>query len=298
MNTHQLLLFRYVAEELNLSRASEKLGISQPAISKQLQMLERSLGAPLLNRHAQGVSLTEAGTLLAGYARRMAVLVDDAQRAVDELQGLKRGKLVIGASTTIGIYYLPEKLAYFRKQYPAVEIDLRVANTHEIQQQLTEHRVDVGLTEGFVHWPELHARAFYKDELVAIVPAGHELTRQRAVPLHVFCSQPLLMREVGSGTREVIEQVLARKRVRVQPLMTLGHTEAIKQSVAAGVGVAFVSRLTIQNELLAGRLAVVPILNFSLMRALHIVQASDRQPSAAVRAFLALLPADAERSGS
>ncbi|HEY3382547.1 MAG TPA: LysR substrate-binding domain-containing protein [Vicinamibacterales bacterium] len=299
MNLNHLAIFDAVAREGNVTRAGERLRISQPAVSKQLQLLERAVGAPLVDRLPKGVRLTAAGELLAGYARRLFALADQADRAVAELQGLKRGSLTIGASTSIGVYFLPEILARFRRRYPQVDLHMEVSNTHVIQQYLTEHRVDVAVTEGFVHWPELEARVFLVDELVPIVPAGHPFASARPITLRQFCTEPLLMREQGSGTREVIEEALGRKGVVVRPMMNLGSTEAIKRSVAAGVGVAFVSALTIQQELHDRRLVGLRLRDCRMRRSLHLVQARDRSVSKAVGAFLVLLEAAVKRrSGS
>ncbi len=290
MNLNHLAVFDAVAVEKSISRAGERLLVSQPAVSKQLKLLERALGAKLVDREPKGVRLTAAGEVLSGYARRIFALAEDAEQAMAELQGLRRGRLTVGASTTLGIYYLPELLARYRRLYPQIDLGLEVANTQVIQQYLVEHRVDIAVTEGFVHGPDLVAQVFLEDELVPIVPVGHALTRKKSVTLKEFCAQPLLMREEGSGTREVIEQAFLRRGVAVKPLMTLGNTEAIKRSVAAGVGVAFVSALTIQHELHDGHLAQVKLTDFKLQRAFHVVQARDRGISAAVQAFLALLP--------
>ena len=290
MNLNHLAVFDAVAREKSISRAGERLLVSQPAVSKQLRLLEQALGVRLVDREPKGVRLTTAGELLSGYSRRIFALAEEAEQAMAELQGLRRGRLTVGASTTIGIYYLPELLAKYRRLYPQIDLDMEVGNTLVIQQYLTEHRVDLALTEGFVHGSDLVARVFLVDELVPIVPIGHPITKKRNVTLKQFCAEPLLIREEGSGTREVIEEAFLRHRVTVKPLMTLGNTEAIKRSVAAGVGVAFVSALTIQHELHDGHLAQVKLKDFTLKRSLHLVQARDRGVSAAVQAFLALLP--------
>jgi DNA-binding transcriptional LysR family regulator len=289
MNLNHLAVFDAVAQEKNVTRAGERLLISQPAVSKQLRLLEKSLGAKLVDRESKGVRLTAAGELLAGYSRRLFAVADEAEQALAELHGLRRGRLTVGASTTIANYYLPERLAEYHSLYPQIDLGVEVANTHDIQQALVEHRVDIALTEGFVHWPGLDARVFLVDELVPIAPAGHPVAKKR-VTVEKFCEQSLLIREVGSGTREVIEKALAERGIEVRPLMTLGNTEAIKRSVAAGVGVAFVSILSIQHELQAGRLVLVKLKDFTIRRELHLVRACDRTLSAAAEAFLAVLP--------
>jgi DNA-binding transcriptional LysR family regulator len=289
LNFHHLTVFDAVAQEKSVGKAGRRLRISQPAVSKQLQLLEHALGTKLVDRLPRGVRLTTAGQLLAGYARRVLKLAEEAEHAIADLEGLRAGTLIVGASTTIGTYFLPELLARYRKLHPHVDLSLEVANTHVIQRYLHERRVDVALTEGFVHMPELQAHEFLRDELIAILPPRHSLTRESPVHLKRFCQEPLLMREQGSGTREVIEEALRKNGIEIRPLMTLGSTEAIKRSVAAGVGVSFVSSLTIRQELHDGRLATVPLGGFRLKRALHVVQARDQSASAAVRAFLDLL---------
>ena len=289
MNFNHLAIFDAVARESSVTRAGERLRISQPAVSRQLKLLEEALGATLVDRLPKGVRLTPAGDLLAGYSRRIFAQADEAERAVAELQGLRRGRLTIGASTTIGIYFLPQLLAGFRTRFPRIDLHMEVANTQVIQQALMEHRVDVAVTEGFIHWPELEARVFLVDEIVPIVPPGHPLASARRVGLRRFCAEPLIMREKGSGTREVIEEALGKKGVEVRPLMSLGSTEAIKRSVAAGVGVAFVSALTIEQEVHDGRLVTFRLHDCPLHRSLHVVQARDRSVSKAVAAFLELL---------
>ncbi len=289
MNFHHLTIFDAVAREKSIGRAGRRLRISQPAVSKQLQLLEHTLGTALVDRLPRGVRLTAAGELLAGYTQRIMNLAAEAELALAELRGLRGGRLTVGASTTIGIYFLPELLARYRRLYPRIALNLEVANTDVIQQYLHERRVDIAVTEGFVHLPELQARVFLVDELVPIVPFGHPLSHARSVRLERFCAEPVLMREQGSGTREVIEAALGKKGVEITPLMTLGSTEAIKRSVSAGVGVSFVSSLTIQQELQDHRLATVALKGFRLERSLHVVQARDQSVSAAVRAFLELL---------
>ena len=290
MNLHHLTLFDAVATEKHISKAAGKLRISQPAVSKQLQLLERSLGTPLLDRTPKGVRLTAAGELLAGYARRILALSDEAEHAVAQLRGLKRGRLTIGASTTLGAYFLPEILAQYRTAHPDIDLDLQIANTEDIQRQLLEGKVEIAVTEGFIHHGGLSERKFMGDELVPVAKPGHPLlAKGGGVSLKAFCAEPMLVREQGSGTREVIEDALKKRGITVKPLMTLGSTEAIKHSVAAGVGVAFVSGLSVRQELKDGRLAQVAIHGFKLERALHVVQAKDRVASAAVGAFLGML---------
>jgi DNA-binding transcriptional LysR family regulator len=290
MNFNHLEIFHAVATEKNISKAAKRLLVSQPAVSKQLRTLEQSLKLKLADRSPHGIELTPAGLILEQYCAQIFSIADEAQAALDNLAGLRQGRLSVGASTTIGIYFLPQLLARYRKLHPKIELVLEVANTDVIQQYLAERRVDVALTEGFIHRPNLSARVFHTDLLLPIAANKHPFASQKSVSLEQFVADSLLMREEGSGTREVIEDALLRRNIVPKPLMTLGHTEAIKRAVAAGVGVAFVSALAIQQELANHRFVVVPIKNFILKRSLHLVQLKNRAPSPATRAFLQLLP--------
>lgn len=288
MNLNHLNIFYAVAEEGSISRGAERLYISQPAVSKQLAEFERALGTPLFDRLPKGVRLTEAGRVLQGYARRLFALEAEAERALRELRGLERGRLAIGASTTIGGYLLPPVLARFHTAYPAVEVYLEIGNTETIQRALEEGHLDLGFTEGFVHSDALDAQIFHQDELVFIAAPCYPPLSGEMVPLSLesLCAEPFLVRERGSGTREVTEEALHQRGINLHPAMTLGNTEAIKQAVAEGVGVALVSRLTIDNDVRDGRLVILPAQNFTLHRPLHHLQVRGHHSSPAVQAFL------------
>jgi DNA-binding transcriptional LysR family regulator len=289
MNLNHLAIFQAAAEEGGISRGAARLHISQPAVSKQVRALERSLGVTLFDRVPKGVRLTEAGELLAGYARRLFAVESAAEHALGELRGLERGRLAVGASTTIGVYLLPEVLAAFHRRYPAVDVRLEIGNTDAIQEMLLANQLDVGLTEGFVEMEGLEARVFREDDLVAIAPPGHPLLARAGVTAAELCAEPLIVREAGSGTRAVVERAFAALGLVVRPAMSLGSTEAIKRAVMAGAGVAVVSRLALAVEIESGRLEVVPVDSLPIPRSLHLLRAAHRHQGAATRAFLELL---------
>lgn len=285
MNLNHVALFLAVAEEGSISRGADRLFISQPAVSKQLAELERSLGTRLFDRLPKGVQLTEAGEVLLGYARRLFALEKEAETVLSELQGLARGRLAVGASTTIGGYLLPGILAGFHRRYPSIEVHLEIANTDRIQQLLMEGILDEGLTEGFADSPELEAEVFLEDELVAVAAPNHPLLEEGPVTVERLCREPFLLRERGSGTRAIIEQALKERGIVLEPAMTLGSTEAIKRAVANGVGISIVSGLTLGLEREAGRLTVVELSDLSIRRPFHRLRLRGKQESHAVRAF-------------
>jgi DNA-binding transcriptional LysR family regulator len=290
MNLNHLNIFHAVAEERSISRGAERLHISQPAVSKQLAEFERSMGSTLFDRGPRGVRLTEAGKTLHRYSRRLFTVEREAERALRELRGMERGRLSLGASTSIGAYLLPSVLAVFHRAYPGIEIDLEISNTENVQKALEDGTLDIGFTEGFLHSESLEAQVFHEDELVPIAAPGHRLARVTGpLTIEEICAEPFLVRERGSGTREVIEEALGSRGIILRPAMTLGNTEAIKRVVAEGIGVALVSRLTVQEETGVGRLTLLRTVDFTLPRPLHQVQVRGRHPSAALKAFLVVL---------
>jgi len=289
MNLHHLRAFVAVAAEGNITRAARGLRASQPAVSKQLVELESQLGTPLFDRLARGVRLTQAGELLLRHAQRILAAERAAETEIGELSGLQRGRLSIGASTTIGSYLVPSAYGAFNRAHPGVRLELEIANTAAIQAMVLDDRIDLGLTEGFVSEGQLDVEVIHRDEMVAIVAPGHPLARKRRVSAREFAKQPFISRERGSGTRDVIEAAFATRDLELEPVMALGSTEAVKNAVAVGLGVALVSRLTLDLELAAGRLVIVDLHDLDIRRALHLVRLKGKGESPAVEAFMRLL---------
>ncbi len=296
MNFNQLLIFHKVAELRHFTRAAEALYISQPAVSKQVQQLEKALKQPLFTQIGQKVYLTEAGKLLYEYADRIFALTAEAETALGEMQRLERGRLALGASTTIGTYLLPELLGRYKVRYPGIDLVVEIANTEEIQHKLMAHRLEVGLVEGGVTHAELLETVWRKDELVLITSAQGANYAAEELTIHQFLAQhpPFILREQGSGTRSVLENALAAQgEGPIHPIMELGSTEAIKRVVAAGLGVSFVSEHTIEMEIASGRLRQVSFRDFAVQRPLSIVCIKGKRLSMAAQSFLNLIEATA-----
>lgn len=289
MNLNHLAIFRAVAREQSISRGAQRLMISQPAVSKQLAQLERNLDVKLLDRLPRGIRLTEAGTVLAGYADRLFAVEADAENALLELRGLRRGRLRLGASTTLGVYLLPDAFVRFKKAHPEIDLSLEVIGSPAVERRLIDGDLDLGFTESFSRSEYLDAVPFGADELVPIAPRGHPLSRKRRVTPQQFCDQPFVVRETGSETKSFVEQALAARGLSVRPVISLGTTEAIKRAVAAGMGVAIVSRMSIDLELDARRLALVRVAGLSMRRPMYRVQRARSDHSAAAARFLELL---------
>ncbi len=290
MNFNHLLIFHKVAEKEHFTRAAEALFISQPAVSKQIHELERTIGQPLFSQVGRKVHLTEAGRTLFEYTQRIFALADEAESTLNDMHDLKRGRLAVGASTTIGTYLLPELLGEYRKQYPHIELFLDIANASEVQERLLLNRIEVGLIEGAVMQNELFKREWRQDELVLITTPASPFASKKRLTLKSVYTEPFILREPGSGTRTVLTEALDARGLRpLTPFMELGSTEAIKQAVAAGLGIAFVSEHTIKLELATHLLRRVPLTDFTLTRPLYIVYPRQKRLSRAAQMFLALI---------
>jgi DNA-binding transcriptional LysR family regulator len=289
MNLNHLAIFHAVAQTGSMTLGAERLDVSQPAVSKQVRELERALGVPLFDRIGRRVHLSQAGEILADYARRLFALAHEAQRAMADVRGVGRGRLAIGASTTIGTYLLPGVVAEFWRRHPKIELLVEIENTEQIHRRLAGHELDLGLTEGFVDEETLDADVFHQDELVVIASPGHHLAGKPRVPLSALQEEPFILREPGSGTRAVEERALARLKVPVRVAMALGSTEAIKRVVAEGVGLAIVSRLAVRAEGAAGTLVVLPVAGLRIDRPLYLVRRQGRRDGPALQAFCGVL---------
>ena len=179
----------------------------------------------------------------------------------------------------------------FHRQHPDIELQLEIANTETIQNQLMEGSIEIGLTEGVIQAEHLDSEVFHADELVAIAPRGHPLLKQKRVTARELCREPFILREAGSGTRAVIERALSKHRLTIKPILSLASSEAIKRAVIAGVGLAIISRLAIGCELQIGSLAVIPVKDLAIHRPLHLQKLRSKTPSPSVSQFLHLLHA-------
>jgi DNA-binding transcriptional LysR family regulator len=289
MNLNHLAVFHAVAQAGGMTLGAERLDISQPAVSKQVRELERALGVSLFDRIGRRVRLSQAGETLADYARRLFALAREAEEAMADVRAVRCGRLVIGASTTIGTYLLPGVVAEFWRRHPGVELRVEIENTEQVHRRLAGHELDLGLTEGFVEDEDLDAEVFHQDELVMIAAPGHRLAGQPRVALSAVREEPFILREPGSGTRAVEERALARLKLPVRGVMALGSTEAIKRVVAEGMGLAIVSRLAVHAECAGGTLTVLPVAGLRIARPLHLVRRKGRRDGPALQAFCALL---------
>ena len=291
MNLYHLRVFQTVAEHEHITRASEELILSQPAVTKIIQSLEHEVGLELIERHGRRIVLTHAGHVLHNYARRMFALEREMEEALAVLRDVEAGEVTLAANTTTGVYLLPPIVSRFRALYPQVALHITILNSHEIVEQTLNWTLDFGLVEGDPSTlpPGLLVDVFAQDELVLVVSPSHRWGGLSELSPEALREGELLLREQGSGIREVIEHALLLQRVQVHPLFTLPDNEAIKQMVMSGVGAAIVSGLAVQRELANGELVRIPIAGVDLHPQLSLVRRADKQLSRAAQAFCALL---------
>ncbi|HEV8440729.1 MAG TPA: LysR substrate-binding domain-containing protein [Methylomirabilota bacterium] len=293
----QLETFLAVARSGSFRRAAESVHLSQPALSQHVGELERGLGARLFDRRGRKVELTEAGRILEDHALRMFAMLAGAREAIAELSGVVRGSLVVGASTTPGIYLLPAIISAFERQYPGISVHLRIANSRVIEDQVRANELDLGVVGGHGLRPgEECLAAGVLDELVLIVPPGHRWAGQRRLSPSRLSQERLLTREEGSATRQVMERALQQAGVKIGRTMELGHTEAIKQAVMAGLGVAFVSVYAVRGELATGRLQPARLQGLDIKRHFHVIHNESRALTARGQAFITAVHAQGTRS--
>jgi LysR family transcriptional regulator, transcriptional activator of the cysJI operon len=275
MFEQQFVVFKEVAETKNITLAARKLHMSQPSISLQIQNLENQYGARFFDRTNKGVTLTQAGEVFYEHVRQVLHILQDAQQQVSALVEDQRGLIYLGATLTIGEYVLPNILAYLYKNRPEVDFKVKIANTEVISQEVLEKRIHIGLIEGPVpRHKELVGENFWEDELVVIVPSFHPWASRNSITLAELPQERLITREVGSGTRKVMEMALKERGLDPEQLnitMELGSTQAIKQVVSAGLGITIISSLTVRRECDQKTLKALKIQDAPVYRPLSIL---------------------------
>ena len=298
MNLHHLSVFHAVAESGGINRAAERLMISQPAVSRQVKSLEDALGVALLERLPRGVRLTDAGRILADYARRLFAIEAQASGVFADLRSMSTGTLRLGGSMSLGNYFLPEVIAEFHRKHPKIEIFLEVGNTDFILDEVRHNRVDIGFVEGEFNTDDFDANIFMYDELIVIASPDHPLAGCGSMPFSRLCRHECVMREPGSGTRSTLNFLLDRAGVgEHQFKLTLGSPEAVKRAVQNGAGLAVASNLTVVNELANRTLIRIPLSGPATHRELYRLTLPHKQLPPSATPFLAMVTDHARHYG-
>ena len=275
MSDFRLKVFVSVAQHLSFTKASQELFISQPAISKHIQELESTYQTRLFERQGNKIILTEAGRIFLKHSQKLLNDYEQLSYEMHLLHNSLNGKLRIGASSTIAHYVLPILLAQYKEKFPSVELSLLTGNSADIETALQEQNIDLGLVEGNNRLLSLRYTPFMDDELVAVVSGRNEIIQKEELTLHELIETPLILRENGSGTLEIIKTALSKHGLKLSDmniLLQMDSTEAIKRYIEVSNAMAIVSISAVNRELLQDRLRVVELTGLALSREFAFVQ--------------------------
>ncbi|MCY7386219.1 MAG: LysR family transcriptional regulator [Microcoleus sp. CAN_BIN18] len=287
----QLRILKAIASEGSFKRAADSLYVSQPAVSLQVQNLERQLNVPLFDRGGRRAQLTEAGHLLLSYGEKILSLCQETCRALEDLQNLQGGTLIVGASQTTGTYLLPRMIGMFRQKYPDVAVQLHVHSTRRTAWSVANGQIDLAIVGGEIPTELVEALEivpYAEDELALILPPSHPMVQQKSIQKDDLYELKFICLDSQSTIRKVIDQVLTRcgidtRRLKIE--MELNSIEAIKNAVQAGLGAAFVSVSAIEKELLMGVLHKSKMDEVLVTRILSLIYNPNRYRSKAAEAF-------------
>lgn len=283
MNDRHLIVFLAVCEHMNMTRAAASLYMTQPSVSQMIADLERYYNVRLFERLNRRLYLTAAGERLLSYARHITNLEDRAKKELTDLN--QAGIIRIGASQTVGAYLLPEVIAHYRELLPEVEIFTRVENTREIERLLLEDKLDLGLVEGLIHSPDLNEEPVMDDELAIVCAAGHPLAaRSRLIPENLS-SYPFIVREMGSGTREMFATRMQAAGVAWKEAGIYNSTEAIKRAVEKNLGLAILPVVAIRQELNEGTICTLQVKGLNLARQFSLIYHKQKYFTRAMQEF-------------
>lgn len=275
----RLKVFHTVASRLSFTKAAEELFISQPAVTKHIHELEQQTGVALFDRSGNKIQLTAAGRVMMQHTADIFACYRNLEFDLNQLKQTQGGLLQLGASTTIAQYFIPPLLAAFNQQYPHIRTSLLYGNTEQIQQALLHKNIQLGITEGHSRDPMLKYVPFAKDEIALVCNAGFKQYKQ-GIGAAELQKIPLLMREHGSGTLEVITDELKKLQLKLADLnilMYMGSTESIKSYLHHAPCAAFLSLRAVQHELSSGTFRIIPVKDFRIPRKYHFIYPQGQQ---------------------
>ncbi len=279
----QLQLIQALARYQSLSVVAEKLYISQPSVSIQLKNLSELVGLPVYQIRGRLVELTDAGNAILRSANQIFQSLDNLKTDIDNLQGVVTGSLSISVVTTAQ-YFLPLLLAAFTKRYPQVEVTLEIGNREMVHSRLRDNSDDFYLFSQIPPNVEVIETPFLDNEMVVVAPERHELALQPRISLARLSHYPFILRELGSGTREAATQLFNQHGFELNEKMTIASSEAIKQAVAAGLGLSVLSRHSLDFGIIPG-LKILEVEHFPITNKWRLVQSASRKPSLLAQAF-------------
>ncbi len=294
MEDHKLKVFCTVAETKSFSKTSEIIHLTQPAVSLQIQSLEETYETKLFDRTGNTITLTPSGEVLYNYAKDILALYAEAEKEIGKITGLIKGSVMIGASSTIGNYVLPNVIVEFKKLHPKIRINVVIGNTKNIEELVRSGAIDFGVVEGTITKQKIISEPIINDELTVIIPPFHPWTKRKTISVLELTKEPFILREEGSGTRLYIEKFLHDHGIVLSDLkivMSLGGIESIKLAVENGIGISIISKWAARKELKYGTLKSIGLREEPMTRTFTLIQAKHNVGTYAVDEFLAYLKA-------
>lgn len=286
INLNRLLTFHEAAEELNFSTAAQKLSITQPAVSAQIHNLEEDLGVKLFNRIGRIIALSEAGEVLRGFSRRIFRLLDEAESVMDELRLVRRGTLKIGTTTTYAGHIMPPLLSRFQTEFPMVKVILHEGSSMDIAKRVAKLEIEVAVVAYSGNLKNVQFDLLRQEELVLVLPPGHPLASRTSVSIKALAKEKFILREKGSSTRLIMRNLFRQHRINPPVVFETSNVDFIKEQVANGMGVSFLTRSAVSEELASGRMATAKLKEEKLKLEIYSAIRIGHELSQPARAFL------------
>lgn len=290
----QLTVLEAVARNLSYTKAAEELHLTQPAVSMQIKQIEESIGLPLFEQIGKKVYLTEAGREMHGYSRNIQQQLSEAEAILENLKGLKRGRLNIAVASTAN-YFAPKLIAAFSELHDSITVNLDVTNRKGLLRHLEQNDSDLVIMGAPPKTMDLAAETFMQNPLVVIAPPNHPLKNEHNISIQTLLKETFIVREVGSGTRNATERFFAEHGAEMTASMNMSSNEAIKQAVQAGLGLGIVSLHTLEQELALNRLIILDVESFPILRHWYIVHRKGKRLSPVADAFKEFVVGSASR---
>lgn len=291
MNPVHLRSFLAVHRHLNYTRAAEELYLTQPAVSRQIHQLEAELGVRLFEQLGKTLHVTDAGRTLAAEADALFGHISRATEAVQAHAAMDAGRLSLGASSTPGLYLLPDFVGRFRRAFPSVELHYAVENSQRIERRILHNDVDLGFVGAPPASPAIKAEKWIADRIVFFAASDYPLPARKSIDPRELAEHTWVLREHGAATRTLAERWLARRKVKPRHTIEMSCPEGVKALVAAGVGVSYMSIHGLAEDVQRGRFRVLNVTDFDLQRTIYAIRHKDKHVSTAMKAFLELLAA-------
>ncbi len=278
-------VFVTVIEQKNFTRAGEMLNISQPNVSLHIRNLENEVGTKLIHRTPKLVQITEAGQILYRHAKRILLHYEEAKHEINDLRNVVTGKIRVGASFTIGEYILPKVLAEYANQFPQVEVQTIISNSDEVIGGVRTKILDIGLIEGNNKELDIQLIPFMEDEMVLVIPLNHPLSQMQQIEKDMLQNQTWIFRETGSGTRTYMDNLISELDLTIKHSFVFSSNQGVKEAVKAGLGIALLSKWTVNREIMTNELLTIPIKNKKIIRSFSFVQHEESDVSKALKIF-------------